>query len=964
VPMSRRGFVRSAALSAAALPTVSRTGTAGAAARDLTPPPGSHRRALPATGGLYAPNAAPLQPTAFQRLPPGSVRPAGWLGGQLQLQLAGLCGRYQDISHFLDYSATGWTNPANAGWEEVPYWLRGYSDLAYATGDQTALSDTERWINGILATQQPDGFFGPGALRTSLNGGPDFWPYLPLIKTLRMFQEYSSDARIIPALRSFFSYMAAQPGSVFASSWVSYRLADALDSVFWLYNRTGDAFLLTLTDTIHSNGQNWVNNIPTPHNVNIAQGFCEPAFYAQRSGQASLTQASYQNYATVMGIYGQFPGGGFAGDENYRTGFTDPRQGFETCGIVEFMASHEALARITGDPVWADRCEELAFNLLPAALDPWGKGTHYLTSANSVDLNNGNTTEGQFNEYADARLAYMPGVDQYRCCPHNYGQGWPYFTEELWLATPDNGLCAAMYAPCTVAAKVAGGTAVTFTESTDYPFAETITLKLSAPRALAFPLYLRVPGWCAAPALKVNGQSVSAPPGPAFTVVNRLWHDGDTITLRLPQQTSVRTWGANHASVSVYHGPLAYSLQIGENYVQFAGTGEFPQYEVHATTSWNYGLALDASNPASSLSLADSGVPLASNPFTHGGNPLTISAPAQQIPAWQADDQGIISTLQQSPVLDDGSTATVTLIPMGAARLRVTAFPTTAATGSAWASAGAWFRLRNANSGKVMGVDGMSTGDSANVVQYDDNGTADHLWTLIDNGDGNVRIRNRNSAKVLAVHNMSTDDSAQVQQFYDSGSLDHVWGLIDNGDGQLRVRNANSGKVLGVTGMSTANSAAVVQFTDNGTLDHVWQLIPNGQVRVQNKNSGRVLAVCGMSTADGARIQQFADDGTADHLWVFLPDADGYFRIQNANSGKVLAVCGMSTADSALVTQWDDNGTADHLWRLLPGGGPWLRVQNKNSGKLLGVTGMSTADSADVVQFSDNGTADHLWQLI
>src|SRR5581483_11403975 len=151
VPMSRRGFVRSAALSAAALPTVSRTGTAGAAARDLTPPPGSHRRALPATGGLYAPNAAPLQPTAFQRLPPGSVRPAGWLGGQLQLQLAGLCGRYQDISHFLDYSATGWTNPANAGWEEVPYWLRGYSDLAYATGDQTALSDTERWINGILA---------------------------------------------------------------------------------------------------------------------------------------------------------------------------------------------------------------------------------------------------------------------------------------------------------------------------------------------------------------------------------------------------------------------------------------------------------------------------------------------------------------------------------------------------------------------------------------------------------------------------------------------------------------------------------------------------------------------------------------------------------------------------------------------------------------------------------------------
>ena len=462
----------------------------------------------------------------------------------------------------------------------------------------------------------------------------------------------------------------------------------------------------------------------------------------------------------------------------------------------------------------------------------------------------------------------------------------------------------------------------------------------------------------------MNGQSVQAPAGPAFTVVNRLWSNGDTVTLRLPQQTTVRTWSANHASVSVYHGPLAYSLQIGENYVQFAGNSEFPEYEVHATTAWNYGLALGSANSASALSFTNSGAALAANPFTHGGNPLTITAPAQQIPAWQADDQNVVSTLRQSPVLDDTAATTVTLIPMGAARLRITSFPTTAASGTAWASAGAWFRLRNANSGKVMGVDGMSTGDSANVVQYDDTGTADHLWTMVDNGDGNVRIRNKNSAKMLAVNNMSTADSAQVQQFYDSGTRDHVWGLIDNGDGRLRVSNANSGKVLGVSGMSTANSAAVVQFADSGTLDHVWQLLPDGQVRIQNKNSGKVLAVNNMSTADGAQIQQYADNGTADHLWVFLPDANGYFRIQNVNSGKVLAVSGMSTADSALITQYDDNGTADHLWRLLPGGGPWLRVQNKNSGKVLGVDGMSTGNSANVVQYADSGTADHLWLLI
>ncbi|MFE4603001.1 RICIN domain-containing protein, partial [Kitasatospora indigofera] len=40
-------------------------------------------------------------------------------------------------------------------------------------------------------------------------------------------------------------------------------------------------------------------------------------------------------------------------------------------------------------------------------------------------------------------------------------------------------------------------------------------------------------------------------------------------------------------------------------------------------------------------------------------------------------------------------------------------------------------RIRNQNSGKVLGVDLMSTADSAQVVQFADNGTADHLWQLV-----------------------------------------------------------------------------------------------------------------------------------------------------------------------------------------------------------------------------------------
>jgi hypothetical protein len=950
MPMERREFLKRGILTAGGLALVG---------HEIT----FSRVAHAASGGFYSPNLSPLQPAAFYRLPPGSVKAQGWLANQLQLQLNGLNGQMIQVSHFLQYNNTGWITPNLVGWEEVPYWLRGYGDLAYVTGDATALATTKQWVNGIIATQQSDGFFGPTSLRTSLNGGPDFWPFMPMLQVLRSFQEYTNDTRIIPFLTKYFQYQNAQATSVFSQGWGEYRWADNIDSIYWLYNRTGASWLLDLVRKIHQYSSNYMNNLPTLHNVNLAQGFREPAEYGVLAGGSQYTSATYSDYTTIMNTYGQFSGGGFAGDENARPGFSDPRQGFETCGIVEFMQSHEMLTRITGDPVWADRAENLAFNSLPAALDPQQKAAHYITSANSVQLDDVTKSESQFDN-TFAMQAYMLGIDQYRCCPHNYGQGWPFFTEELWLATPDSGLCASLYAASTVTAKVGDGTSVTFVETTDYPFSDTINLKLTTPTAQTFPLYLRIPGWCANPVLKVNGQTVAAKAGPTYVTINRTWANGDTVTLQLPMQTTLQTWTNNHNAVSVNYGPLTFSLQIGENFSQFDNsTAQWPEYQVYATTPWNYGLVLNASNPAQSFTVTKSTAALPSNPFTQQTVPITMQVQAQQITNWQADDQNVVTPLQDSPVLSSAAAQTVTLIPMGAARLRITSIPTigTGAGAHTWIKIGTSFRIQNQNSGKVLGVDNMSLADSANVVQFDDSGTADHLWSLIDNGNGYFRIANKNSGKVLGVSNMSTADSAQVVQFADSGTADHLWKFIDNGDGYVRIQNENSGKVLGVANMSTADSADVVQFADSGTPDHLWRFFPNGYVRIQNKNSGKVLGVSNMSTADSAQVVQFSDNGTADHLWEFISDANGYFRIQNQNSGKVLGVDGMSTADSAQVVQFDDSGTADHLWRLRYDSGNYFRIQNLNSGKVLAVSNASTADSALVTQFDDNGTPDHLW---
>jgi hypothetical protein len=74
----------------------------------------------------------------------------------------------------------------------------------------------------------------------------------------------------------------------------------------------------------------------------------------------------------------------------------------------------------------------------------------------------------------------------------------------------------------------------------------------------------------------------------------------------------------------------------------------------------------------------------------------------------------------------------------------------------------------------------MSTADNARILQWSNNGTADHRWTLVDNGDGTYKIRNVNSGKLLAILNGSTAWGAQAVQDSDNGSADNRWRLVAN----------------------------------------------------------------------------------------------------------------------------------------------------------------------------------------
>ena len=405
----------------------------------------------------------------------------------------------------------------------------------------------------------------------------------------------------------------------------------------------------------------------------MSQAFGEPTTFWLQTKEARHLQASYRNYDKIRRLYGQVPGGMFGGDENCRPGYSDPRQAIETCGMVEMMASTERLAWLTGDMLWADRCEDVAFNSLPASMLADMKALRYLTSPNMVVSDRKSKSPGLQN---GGPMLCMNPYD-HRCCQHNAGQGWPYFAEHLWFATPDDGLAAVLYSASEVKAKVgAKGTEVTVREETHYPFSGRIHLGVTVPEQVAFPLYLRVPGWCEKVEVRVNGQPINAATRPrSFVLLERQWQDGDVVDLTLRQEVKIRTWTTNQNSVSVDRGPLTYSLQIGEKYVRSDGTDKWPAWEIFPTTPWNYGLVLEDRNPAAAFEVVRRSWPASDMPFTQEGTPLELRTKARRIPAWQADYLGLVGKLQPSPVKSSEPEETVTLVPMGAARLRIASFP-------------------------------------------------------------------------------------------------------------------------------------------------------------------------------------------------------------------------------------------------------------------------------------------------
>ncbi|MBO0719651.1 MAG: glycoside hydrolase family 127 protein [Blastocatellia bacterium] len=643
-------------------------------------------------------NRAPLTATSFSLLPLTSIKPKGWLRQQLQIQADGLTGHLDEFWPDVGPNSA-WLGGTGEPWERGPYYLDGLLPLAYLLDDPKLIAKAKRWVDWTLDHQQPDGMIGPIAPPNARKPQDyaDWWPKFVMLKVLTQYYEATGDPRVIPLMDRYFRYRLEQSEQRKLRDWSRHRWADELLSVLWLYNRNGDAKLLDLARVLDDQGRDWkahfanfqftlktdreVFKQPNQgglsdfalgiHGVNNAMAIKTSAVWSEVSGDNSDQGAIYQ-MLNVLDKYHGLPNGMFSADEHYAG--TDPSQGIELCAVVEAMFSLEQAIAIIGDAQLADRLEKIAYNAQPATMsgDMWSH--QYDQQPNQVLCS---LEKRQWT--SNGPEANLFGMDvNFGCCTANMHQGWPKFAASLWMATAGDGLAAVAYAPSEVKTVVKGNVPVTITEETEYPFRDEIRLSVNPERAVEFGLELRIPSWADQASISVNGSKVAGVKAGAFQTVDRKWRKGDQVLLKLPMKVRISHW--YHDSIVIERGPLVYSLKIGEDWRKVEGQLQkkirnpaippAADWEVYPTTPWNYALAIDLQKPQIEVSER----PISKIPFSADGAPIELRVKGRRLPQWTMAEASA-GPLPVSPVTSSEAEETLTLIPYGSAKLRITAFP-------------------------------------------------------------------------------------------------------------------------------------------------------------------------------------------------------------------------------------------------------------------------------------------------
>jgi len=250
-----------------------------------------------------------------------------------------------------------------------------------------------------------------------------------------------------------------------------------------------------------------------------------------------------------------YPTGGWGPDEKLvapdggglYASLTSTHNSFETpCGSYAHFKLTRYLLRVTRDSRYGDSMERVMYNTVLGAKPMCSDGRAFY--------------------YADYNFAGRKVYSNHRfpCCSGTLPQVAADYGINAYFRDP-LAVYVNLYLPSSVRWSQ-GAARCSLQQSGEYPFEDTVSMRVAASQPQEFTLCLRIPGWATGARIEVNGQRWSGATGPgSFAAVARRWRDGDRIELELPRRPRLEPVDRQHPdTVALLCGPLVlFAISAG-----------------------------------------------------------------------------------------------------------------------------------------------------------------------------------------------------------------------------------------------------------------------------------------------------------------------------------------------------------------------------------------------------------------
>ena len=535
-------------------------------------------------GLLLRPDNLPLQ--IVRLLPPaapdghGTARVADALRPNAQATFKGFLGKQLQLSYQNRILAQDYKRliaPFKVRTEthlwQTEFWGKWFTSavLAYRYHPtvelKTVLDDA---VQGLLATQSPDGYIGNYAPDSRLEQW-DIWGMKYCLMGLLDYYGLTQDKAVLSAGRNLADYLintlrGQNKKIVQMGNYRGMAASSVLGAICQLYRATGEEKYLHFAQEIVAEWETPEGpQLISKSQVNVAERFPKPPsdhWYSYAQGAKAYEMMSC--YEGLLDLYR------LTGHQQYKTAAEKTWENIsrtemniagsgasmecwfggkalqterivhyqETCVSVTWIRLSLNLFMLTGDPKYADAVECSYYNALLGSMYPDGA-----TWAKYTPL------EGQ----------RLPGSGQcgmaLNCCVANGPRGL-FALPSVAVASFDKGFSVNFYNAGRFRLQSPGGQQVEIAIDTDYPAAGEIALNVRMPAAEEMTMRLRIPAWSRVTHIQVNGKVVTGMEPGTFMDITRRWKTGDTITLDLDMRGRVVSHGDKDRFKAVVKGPV------------------------------------------------------------------------------------------------------------------------------------------------------------------------------------------------------------------------------------------------------------------------------------------------------------------------------------------------------------------------------------------------------------------------